>query len=98
MQELLYANKLTARRKSLGLHDSTDGAADASSGSASDAAILQGKLAEVVHRSAVKKLPANVEMRLGMLKAVADVPVQRSDLLQATILDGFFRDLGNVRP
>lgn len=99
LQELLYANKLKARRQVLGLDDQpTDQDARATSGaSPADTAILQGKLAAVVHKTAVGKLPRNADMRLDMLRATKEVAIESSGDLQQAIVSSYAADLGDVR-
>lgn len=99
MQELLYANKLKARRKVLGLDDqeNDDAPQEPSEGTAADKIILQGKLATVVHKTAVGKLPHHADMRLNMLRAVNEVAIESSDDLKRTIVNSFVEDLGDVR-
>eukprot|EP00892_Ulva_mutabilis_P011884 jgi/Ulvmu1/9068/UM005_0161.1 len=95
--ELMYANKVTARRKALGIDGDAEGEeeAEANAGqTAADAAIQQGKLAAVVYRSAVKRLPQDAVMRMAMLKAAAEVTCAGSAALQEEIVNTFIEDLG----
>lgn len=99
MQELMYANKVVARRKALGIDgDAEDGTAPATEPAqgAADAAIRQGKLASVVHRNAVKQLPQDASMRMGMLRAASDVVCEGSAALQEEIVTSFIEGLGRV--
>lgn len=99
LQELLYANKLKARRQVLGLDElpAEQDAQAAAGPTPADTAILKGKLASVIHRTAVSKLPKNVDMRLDMLRATNEVAIESSDDLQQAIVSGYVADLGNVR-
>lgn len=102
LQELLYANKLKARRQVLGLDDQDDQETGKNpkttlGASPADTAILQGKLASVVHKTAVAKLPKMAGMRLGMLRATQEVAIEASDDLQQAIVCSYIEDLGEVR-
>lgn len=94
----MYANKVIARRKALGIDTETRGEPEeADAQGAADAAIRQGRLASVVHRNAVKRLSQDVAMRMGMLKAASEVICDGSAVLQEEIVNSFMQDLGQVR-
>jgi hypothetical protein len=98
LQELLYANKLKARRQVLGLDEETENDPDtALRAPSADSAILQGKVASVVHKSAIARLPKDANMRLRMLCATHDVAIEASDELQQAIVSSYVEDLGDVR-
>jgi hypothetical protein len=83
----------------LGLDDQAakNGTQTSVTASAADTAILQGKLAAVVHKAAVAKLPQAADMRLSMLRATHEVAIEASSDLQSTIVSSFVQDLGSVR-
>lgn len=98
MQELLYANKLKARRQVLGLDDeeAENHPQKTAGASAADTSILQGKLASVVHKTAVAKLPSHTDMRLSMLRAAYEVAIEASNEIQQAIISSYVEDLGDV--
>lgn len=96
----MYANKVVGRRKALGIDGDAVEGADAAAGagqSAADAAIRQGRLAALVHKNAVQRLPEDAAMRMAMLKAATEVICDGSTALQEEIVTRFIEDLGTVR-
>lgn len=96
MQELLYAAKLAARRSALGVAEPDDGAA-ASEDAGAEAAILQGRLAELVAREAAQRLPRDMQLRRRLLQVAADVPCAGTAALQEAILAEMRDACGVVR-
>lgn len=89
--ELLYAARLTARRRILGVEEAIDDATKT---------LLSGGVARVVYTNAVKSLPTNSRMRIKFLKVLGSLPIMNKGDLEEfiiqDILTGFPKGENNI--
>lgn len=76
--ELLYAARLGARRKILGVDDSMDDATKA---------LLSGGVAKVVYRNAVESLPGDSGLKIKCLQVVRPLPILHKEELEDFIIN-----------
>ncbi len=81
--ELLYAARLGARRKILGVEESIDDATKA---------LLSGGVAKVVYLNAVKSLPEDFDVRLKCLKAIQPLSIMDKEVLEDFILQNILEE------